>query len=225
MKISCLLVSHNKLGLLDEAIRSVFSQSHQDFELLIMDSGILYDMQYFRKWTKDSRVKVIKSTETPELRRSVAIAPWCYNQLIHMVNGELVVHLCDDDIWYPHAFATFHEYMRRNPDCLACYSSQDFGNYDPPNPLQFCGVRYAHTIRGRNIAKLDCQVDYLQLCHRSAIWDLIPKQGFWPEDIHHKNHSDGLLLEKIGRVVPIMNLNFKTGMNRRTKQSDNIPLR
>jgi len=225
MLISCLLVSHNKPELLEESISSVLSQSHSDWELLITDSGYLFDKGYFNKYKSDGRISLIRSEETQEIRNSVAIAPWCYNRMLPIAMGELVVYLCDDDIFYPNGFAIFNEYMKRNPDWLACYSSQDHGSYAPPEKPIVTGVRPAHIIRGRGIAKLDCQVDYLQLCHRRKIFEVFPPQSFWPEDRRHKHHSDGLLLEKIGNKTMIHPVPFRTGFNRRTPTSDNIPLR
>ncbi len=225
MLISCLLVSHNKPELLEESIQSVLSQSHPDWELLITDSGYLFDKGYFGKYNSDGRISITRSEETEQTRKSVAIAPWCYNRMLPRAMGDLVVYLCDDDIFYPNGFAIFNEYMRRNSDWLACYSSQDYGSYAPPEKPSITGVRPAHTIRGRGIARLDYQVDYLQLCHRRGIFDVFSMHDFWPEDIRHKSHSDGLLLEKIGTRMMIHAVPFKTGFNRRTPTSDNIPLR
>lgn len=223
MKISCLLVSHNKPGLVDEAITSVIEQIYDYWELLIMDSGVLFDRGYFSKF-KDDRITIMRSHETPEIRKAVAIAPWCYNNMIPSAKGDLIVYLCDDDVFYSHGFACFAEAFIRNPDWLACYSSQHHGNYDPPRQPAITGTREAYTIRGRDICRLDCQVDYLQLCHRREVVDLFDGD-FWPEDIRHKHHSDGLLLEKIGSKTMIHPLPVRTGMNRRTPVSDNIPMR
>ncbi len=226
MLISCLLVSHSKPMLCEEMIQSVICQSHTDWELLIMDSGVLYDQGYFDRYRNDGRISVVRSEETQQIRDSVAIAPWCYNKMLpKMCSGELVIYASDDDCYFPHAFAIFNEYMRRNPDWLACYSSQDHGHYAPPEKSVVTGTRHAHIIRGRGISRSDCQVDGGQLCHRRKLFDIFPMDDFWPEDRRHKHHSDGLLLEKIGTRVMIHPVPFKTSFNRRTPQSDNMPLR
>lgn len=221
--ISCLLVSHNKPDYVCEAVRSVLNQSFHDFELLITDSGKLFDEGYFNQF-KDSRIKLFRSFETEHTRRSVAIAPWCYNNMLEVVKGDLILYLCDDDIYYPFAFEIFNEYMNRNKDWLACYSSQHFGSYIKGRNNIILGTRHAHIIRGRGIAKLDCQVDYMQLCHRKILIDCFNGR-FWNEDRKHKTHSDGILLEKIGEVAMIHPIPAILSMNRRTILSDNAPLK
>ncbi len=225
MLISCLLISHNKPFFLKEMIDSVLNQSHSDWELLIMDSGILLDQGYFDKYKDDSRISVYRSEETQQIRDSLAIAPWCYNRLIPKAKGDLYIYGCDDDQYLPHGFAIFNEYMRRNPDWLVCYSSQDHGYYSPPDKPVVTGTRQAYTIRGRGIAPLNCVVDGMQMCHRRELFDVFDMNTFWNEDRKYKHHSDGILLEKIGSRVRIHPVPFKTSFNRRTPVSDNIPLR
>src|SRR5580704_3766070 len=97
--VSCLFVSHNKPEWCLEALRSVASQSYPHWECIVVDSGELYDRGYFSPLENDSRFKLVRSTETTSMRKTKAMAPWCFNECFRsgIVNGELVVYLCDDD--------------------------------------------------------------------------------------------------------------------------------
>ena len=68
---------------------------------------------------------------------------------------------------------------------------------------------------------LDCQVDYLQLCHQAALFDLFAEEEFWPEDRQVMAHADGVFLEKIGSRVPIYPVPVKIGENRKVPLSLN----
>jgi hypothetical protein len=68
---------------------------------------------------------------------------------------------------------------------------------------------------------LDCQVDYLQLCHNADLFDLFPEGDFWPEDREVIQHADGVFLEKIGSLVPIYAVPVKIGENRKVSVSLN----
>lgn len=221
MKISCLLVSHNKPTLVIAAIASVQSQSTPDWELIIMDSGNLYDQGYFDDY-KDQRIKVYRSEETEEIRKTKAISPWCLNRMFKYTTGDLISYLCDDDILYPSAFATFDLYATRNPDVLAMYGSIDLAVYDGGRGVIY-GVRKALEISGRGGYPLDCRVDYLQFCHRREVLDKLGPEP-WPEDIETANHSDGVFMERVGQLCQVYPIPVKIGQNRRTRYSNYYPI-
>jgi hypothetical protein len=68
---------------------------------------------------------------------------------------------------------------------------------------------------------LDCQVGYLQLCHRADLFDVLGDPEFWPEDREVIRHADGIFLEKIGSRVPIYPVAAKIGENRKVPLSLN----
>ena len=93
MRVSCICVCHNKPDVTHEAIGSILSQTYPDWEALVVDSGALYDAGYYDQfaWRTDRRVRLIRSHETEETRRSRAMAPWCFNECFRrgLVRGEL----------------------------------------------------------------------------------------------------------------------------------------
>ena len=72
--ISVLIVSHDKPDLLPEAVGSVLGQAFTDWQGILIDSGKLFDRGYFASppWTDDPRLRIVRSSETPALRKRKA---------------------------------------------------------------------------------------------------------------------------------------------------------
>jgi len=228
--MSCLVVSHNKPELLDEALGTIVIQDMVDWEAIVMDSAYLFDSGYFfrRAWSKDKRIKVYKSGENDHLRQQKAMAPWCFNECFrrNLVMGELVTYLCDDDVLYPHAFSTFVNFAAAHPRAMAMYASQDAGAVFPDGTRQIIGERRAVGMGGKCCAgrQMDCQVDYGQFCHRRlVIKGMRGNPEYWPENKASGFHADGLFMEKVGAMYPIYPIDVKVGVNRRTPQSMYAP--
>lgn len=229
MLVSCICVCHNKPDLVHEAIESVVTQSYHNWDLIIVDSGVLYDAGYYDKfyWRNDGRIRLLRSTETEETRRNKAMAPWCFNECYRKgyVTGDLVMYLCDDDILYPNAFETFVSYCNFNPNAEAMYASQDIGVIYTNGWRAIVGERIATTVGGRSCQGrgMDCQVDYLQFCHKRALLKRFPTDEYWREGKDTESHADGVFMEQVGCYVPIYPIDVKVSQNRRTPQSTYIP--
>ena len=90
------------------------------------------------------------------------------------------MYLCDDDLLYPNAFATFVDAFRDNPIAMAMYASQDIGWLGREGLV--VRVTPRRDGRGKRCSGriMDCQVDYLQLCHRLAALWLFPIRNTGP---------------------------------------------
>jgi hypothetical protein len=231
MLVSCVCVCHNKPDLIPEAVQSILNQSHAQWEAFVIDSGVLYDSGYYDRfaWRRDPRIRLIRSQETAELRKTKAMAPWCFNECFRrgLVSGELVMYLCDDDLLYPNAFATFVRYAREHPEVQAMYASQDLAILWPNGWRSLVGERRATVPGGKCCGGriMDCQVDYLQLCHRPEILNRFSHGEYWPESKETEGHADGIFMERIGELVPIQPIDVKVSQNRRTLRSLNDPIR
>jgi GT2 family glycosyltransferase len=230
MLVTCICVCHDKSEFAHEAIQSIVEQSYPYWEALIVDSGMLFDRGYYDQfaWRNDARIRLIRSDETPALRRSKAMAPWCFNQCYRkgLVGGELVMYLCDDDVLYPNAFETFVAYAKQHPEAQAMYASQDIGIIRPDGSRMISGERRATAVGGWcvNGRHMDCEVDYLQFCHRRDVLNVLPGDEYWPETKETESHADGIFMERIGEHVPIYPIDIKVSQNRRTPCSVNDPV-
>ncbi|HTU90640.1 MAG TPA: glycosyltransferase [Gemmataceae bacterium] len=225
--LSCILLSHNKADHVGEAIDSLLAQTFPDWEAVIFDSGVLYDQGFFSTLPamKDPRFRLIRSWETEELRKSKTIASWCFNECFRqkLLNGQYVVYLCDDDLYYPNAFQTFYDHTQTYPEARAMYASVDMTAVTPTGEKLTYHELLAQEMKGSCCCggPLDCYVDYLQLCHKADLFDLFPDEDFWPEDRAVIAHADGVFLEKIGSRVPIFPIPAKIGENRKVPDSLN----
>jgi hypothetical protein len=230
MRVSCICVCHNKPDVTHEAIGSLLGQTFPDWEALVVDSGVLYDAGYYDRfpWRADPRIRLIRSHESDETRRTRAMAPWCFNECFRrgLVRGDLVMYLCDDDVLYPRAFETFVAYCRKSPGARAMYASQDVGVIYPNGWHAIVGERRATWPGGRSCdgRRMDCEVDYLQFCHRADVLKLFSDDEYWPEAKDTEEHADGLFMERVGAHVPIHPIDVKVSQNRRTARSTYVPL-
>jgi spore maturation protein CgeD len=228
--ISVIIVSHNKPKFVKEAVQSVLDQTYQDWEAVLMDSGVLLKQGFFDYLT-DPRIRVVPTGETPELARKVNMASWCFNEALNSgkLTGDLILYLCDDDVFYKEAFEIFwNYYTAHNREPQAMYASQDIGLIDREGRLRIIGRRTADRPAGRFCRgrKLDCKVDYLQFCHSRTILDRVTEvyktTRYHPENKDDYYHADGVFMEKVGRLTKVHNIDKLVSMNRRTLGSANI---
>lgn len=224
-KITCILVSHNKPQIVKEAIDSLLNQTLIDWQGIIVDSGILYDNNFF-DYIKDERITVIKSDESQSMRSSLAMAPYCFNLCLrrNMVKGHFVMYLCDDDVLYHNAFQTFINFAEENPyQSHAMYASQDLTVIKSDGSRIHSGERRAIDKVGKCVGSpMDCKIDYLQFCHSREILEKI-SFPYWPEGLDTKEHADGIFMDKIGEIVPVYPIDIKLSQNRRTPWSTYKP--
>jgi len=228
--VSIIIVSHNKPRFVEEAVQSVLAQTHPNWQGILIDSGILLDQGFFKD-LNDPRLQIMPSGETRELARTKNMASWCFNNILRSghLSGELILYLCDDDLLYPNALATFWNYYlthERRPQAM--YASQDIGVVQGGGPTQIIGRRVADRPAGKFCRgrRLDCQVDYLQFCHTAAILDDY-RRTYQTDQIHSENkrdahHADGIFMERIGALTYVHPINEVTSLNRRTDASINI---
>jgi spore maturation protein CgeD len=228
--VSIIIVSHNKPGFVKSAVQSVLDQTHQDWEAVLMDSGVLLKQGFFDYLT-DKRITVLPSGETPEMSRKLNMASWCFNEVLNSgrLRGELIMYLCDDDLLRPEAFETFWKYyLEHNREPQAMYASQEIGLVDRDGQVRIIGRRVANRPAGKFCGgrKLDCRVDYLQFCHSRAILEKMREvhktTRYHPEDKADSFHADGVFMEQIGALTKVHNIDKVLSTNRRTMGSANL---
>lgn len=212
MKISCVLVSHEKPDFVHDAIASVVAQTHPDWELVVIDSGALLASGAFFQWSADPRITVVASGETAEMRRTYCLQGWCCNEAYRreLVRGDLVCYLCDDDVYCPDAFAVFAAAAERDRSARAWYGGLEVWEGD-----QRVGVATADVAGGPEYS-LDLKADALQACCRRK---QLQQGAAWPERRQDAWHADGLFLASLCRLGPVCPLPVLIGRHRRTPGS------
>ena len=228
--ISVIILSHNKPTVVKQAVQSVLEQTHQNWEGVLVDSGVLFNQGVFKD-LNDPRLKVRASGEPPGFGKTTNMASWCFNRWLNsgQVRGELILYLCDDDLFYPEAFATlWNFYTEHNREPQAMYASQDIGLLGRDGQTRVIGQRIAKRPAGKFCrgAKLDCKVDYLQFCHTAKILtkfrEIYQTDRYHNEDRRTGHHADGIFMEQIGKLTTVHPINKVLSMNRRTETSINL---
>lgn len=218
-EITVLLLSHNKPKLVNEAINSVLGQSFTHWQMVLIDSGVLYDQGHFDWLARDSRIKVWRSTETNEIRTQRCVASWCFNQAfaLNMVQGKVTQYLCDDDLLYGNALLKIVEWYQTHPEAMALICSEDVGRIDKDDKRYLVGERCANCERGQG--QFLRIIDYLQFTHRREVWDFVQHD----ESFENRTHADGIFMEEVAKQFKIHSLDYKVGINRKTPFSLNCP--
>ncbi|WP_432741248.1 glycosyltransferase [Methylobacter sp. G7] len=108
MFCSIIIPLYNKAGFITAAIQSVLNQSHQNFEIIVVDDGSTDDGALIVRAIHDHRIKLIQQANS-----GVSCAR---NQGIDLAKGELVCFLDADDWYLPSYLETIISMAFRYPE-------------------------------------------------------------------------------------------------------------
>ncbi len=115
-KVSIIIPTHNRLSMLQEAIRSVLAQDFEDFELIVVDDGST-DGTADEVEKYGGRVKVFRHPEN----RGVSAAR---NSGIFHAKGKYVAFLDSDDLWVKGKLKIQVAFLDENPQYPLCYTDE-----------------------------------------------------------------------------------------------------
>jgi len=109
-KISIIIPTWNGSKYIERALNSVFSQTFQDFEIIIVDDGSTDNMVYILdKYIKENKVIYLK-------QENQGPGPARKNGIVHS-EGEYIAFIDDDDIWSDNnKLKEQVEFLDNNPD-------------------------------------------------------------------------------------------------------------
>jgi glycosyltransferase involved in cell wall biosynthesis len=109
-EFSVIIPTHNRLEFLQEALSSVWAQSHSDYEIIVVDDGSTDGTKGYLE-TLGGRVKALcQPNRGPSAARNFGVS--------HAA-GSYITFLDNDDLWLPWTLATYHELiMRYEPSIL-----------------------------------------------------------------------------------------------------------
>jgi len=111
-KVSVIIPTHNRAAFLREALKSVWGQTYQDFELIVVDDGSEDDTPQVVAGC-DDRLRYLRLEH-----RGVSAAR---NAGLAAASAPYLAFLDSDDIWAPEMLATGIDYMETHPECgLVC---------------------------------------------------------------------------------------------------------
>ena len=106
MRFSVCIPTYNRATFLPKAIESVLSQSHTDFELVVLDNASTDETSDLLKQITDPRARVFTNETTVSMYAN-------HNLCVQKAQEDWVVFLHSDDALLPGALATMAEYAAR----------------------------------------------------------------------------------------------------------------
>jgi len=115
MQVSVIIPTYNRAQRLGKAIDSVLAQSHQDFELIVVDDG-----------SEDNTDELIENynSDIVYIRQENSGAAAARNRGIEKARYNLLAFLDSDDWFAENKLKTQIEAMNRNPSCLISHTNE-----------------------------------------------------------------------------------------------------
>lgn len=111
-KVSVIIPLYNKGKFVGRALDSVFSQTFEDFEVVVVDDGSEDEGPDIVRRYKDKRLRLIQQDNVgPGAAR---------NRGIRETTGCYVAFLDADDEWLPDFLKVTLDYLNKNSDCILC---------------------------------------------------------------------------------------------------------
>ena len=113
--VSIVVPTYNRAERLGETLRSVFNQTCQDFELIVVDDGSTDDTQ--KVVNSFPRVQYISKQENHGVSRA-------RNEGLALAKGRYICFLDSDDLWGEKKLQIQVQWMGDNPNCQVCYTDE-----------------------------------------------------------------------------------------------------
>ncbi len=113
--VSIVVPTYNRAERLGQTLRSVFNQTCQDFELIVVDDGSTDDTQ--KVVNSFPRVQYISKQENHGVSRA-------RNEGLALAKGRYICFLDSDDLWDEKKLQIQVQWMGDNPNCQVCYTDE-----------------------------------------------------------------------------------------------------
>jgi glycosyltransferase involved in cell wall biosynthesis len=138
MKILVLLAYYNRPKMVRLALESVKLQSHEDWEIAIVDDSSIYSIEPIAKefFGNDERVKLFHTNDTDQQKvaRGGSNLGKYWNEAVIMSSANIAIMLCDDDALYPDYLQKLNDYYEINKNVKYSYSHVSiFDPYETTN--------------------------------------------------------------------------------------------
>lgn len=112
-KVSFLVVTYNAEEYIEKTLRSCLNQTYPDFEILVLDNASNDRTTKIINNINDARITLFEGKNN--------IGPYVgLNFLLDKAEGEYIAIQDHDDIWFPEKIEKQVDFMKKNPDFIAC---------------------------------------------------------------------------------------------------------
>jgi len=190
-KVTIGLPYFNNAATLADAIRSVLSQSFQEWELLLLDDGSTDGSSDIAKSVKDPRVRTFSDGVNRGLVHRL-------NQIAQLACGKYLARMDGDDLMHPERLAKQAQYLESHPDVdlvdTAMYSMDQAGN-----PVGIRGMSPLHT-------EMDRVLEHGMMIHATVVGrrDWFRNNPYDPHYVRAEDHElwcRTCQFSKFGRVM------------------------
>lgn len=129
MTITIVLPTRNRAHLLPNAIRAIFSQTKQDFELIVSDNCSTDGTAQFLAGINDPRLKVVRPDHPMSMPDHWNFA---YDRVLAESSGDYVLLTSDDDALTPDAIETLDDFLSTNTWAQVIQITNETYYYDDP---------------------------------------------------------------------------------------------
>ncbi len=121
MGVSVIMPAYNAAKTLEQSVRSVCSQSFQDWELIILDDGSKDDTLAIagKLAAEDSRIRLCPNQKNMGVSAT-------RNRGVSLAQHELIAFLDSDDIWKPEKLEKQVACLENQPDAALCFTASAF---------------------------------------------------------------------------------------------------
>ena len=119
-EVSIVIPAYNSMQHLSATLDSVFEQTYQDFEVIVINDGSVDDTEKYVLSLKDPRLRLINQTNQG--------ASAARNNGITHARGEYIAFLDDDDLWHPTKLEKQLRILEESPEVGLVYTWVEFIN-------------------------------------------------------------------------------------------------
>ncbi|HZJ18147.1 MAG TPA: glycosyltransferase family A protein, partial [Patescibacteria group bacterium] len=146
-KVSVNIITHNRKILLQKAIKSVLSQSFEDFELIIVDDGSTDNTEVVVSQFQDKRIKYKKLTK----QKTVTDVR---NKALDISSGKYIALLDDDDVWIDNDKLKKQVYfLNKHPDYVLIGTGAIVVNEDGNEKYRFLNPQEDEKIKDNMLSR------------------------------------------------------------------------
>ncbi|MGD1413470.1 spore maturation glycosyltransferase CgeD [Bacillus stercoris] len=205
-KVSIILTSYNKPKYLQKAIESVIQQTHDLWELFIMDDHSNEETTaVIHKYLHDRRIQYHNSFVQPADRLKTARYATLINSALPFADGDFISYLTDDTVYHPERLSRMVQEFSHQPEAQVVYSKQKVVHVNER------GEEISHFYRNANavLEQAAFHVDHCSVMHRRSLLNLIHYKygGYWDDDMKHWNHGDAIFWARLNNFTPFLPIN------------------
>ena len=128
---SIVIPTYNCADLLKRSLLSVFAQTYQNYEIIVVDNSSLDNTNDVLRTFEDERLSVIKVINN-------GIIAYSRNKGIKSSNGKWIAFLDSDDVWSPKKLDKVYDVINLNPETiLVCHDEWSFVSNVKKNYLNY----------------------------------------------------------------------------------------